>query len=121
MRTEGSARERLAICVTAVCDVRLWRTNGELPRGLTTEVRPATDLHLRDSERMTSHPEVGLFGVNLTGNALPGEVMRGGPDVSFGEVWNILASLAVRRRWLTKADPREPLEPVCLPDKQQSP
>ena len=29
--------------------------------------------------------------------------MRGGPDVSFGEVWNILASLAVRRRWLRQA------------------
>src|SRR5271165_2593139 len=29
--------------------------------------------------------------------------MRGGPDVSFGEVWNILASLVVRRRRLRQA------------------
>ena len=36
-------------------------------------------------------------------NARPGEVMRGGPDVSFGEVWNILASLVVRRRRLRQA------------------
>ena len=29
--------------------------------------------------------------------------MRGGPDVSFGEVWNILASRVVRRRRLRPA------------------
>src|ERR1022692_1424241 len=29
--------------------------------------------------------------------------MRGGPDVSFGEVWHILASRAVRRRRLRPA------------------
>jgi len=39
-------------------------------------------------------PLVKSTYVKLTGNARPGEVMRGGPDVSFGEVWNILASLA---------------------------
>src|ERR1035438_6818204 len=48
-------------------------------------------------------PLVKSTYVKLTGNARPGEVMRGGPDVSFGEVWNILASLAVRRRWLRQA------------------
>jgi hypothetical protein len=52
---------------------------------------------------MTSNPQLGLFGVKLTRNARPGEVLRGGPDVSFGEVWNILASPVVRRRWLKQA------------------
>src|ERR1035438_3240957 len=42
-------------------------------------------------------PLVRSTYVKLTGNARPGEVMRGGPDVSFGEVWNILAS---RVQWL---------------------
>jgi hypothetical protein len=34
-------------------DVRLWCSDGELVRNLSTEVRPVTDLHLRDFERAT--------------------------------------------------------------------
>src|SRR5271165_1512491 len=45
--------------------------------------------HRYAAQRLPSSP------INLTGNARLGEVMRGGPDVSFGEVWNILASLVV--------------------------
>jgi hypothetical protein len=36
-------------------------------------------------------------------NGRPGEVVRGVPEVSFREVWNILASLVVRRRLLRQA------------------
>jgi hypothetical protein len=36
------------------CGARMASSRG----GLTTEVRPATDLHLRDSERMTGKREV---------------------------------------------------------------
>jgi len=41
------------------------------------------------------NPNLGKTAFKLTVNARPGEVMRGGPDVSFGEVWNIHRSLLI--------------------------
>jgi hypothetical protein len=70
--------ERLEECGAAVavglgrCPVRAqgskvrfadgWRTRA----GLSTEVRPTTDLHLRDSERMTGNTKVGLKSPGLS-------------------------------------------------------
>jgi hypothetical protein len=59
MTTERSARERLAIRVLwSAC--ALWCTDGEPVRGLSTEVRPTTDLLLLESERMTGNAKVDL-------------------------------------------------------------
>ena len=59
MTTEGSDRERrLAIRVPHGPLVeRPWCSDGELVRILSTKVRPATDLHLRDSERTVGQHE----------------------------------------------------------------
>jgi hypothetical protein len=59
MTTERSDRERLAIRVQWSAR-ELWCTDGELVRGLSTEVRPTTDLLLLESERMTGNTKVGL-------------------------------------------------------------
>ena len=60
MTTERSVRERFAIRVPRSADCALRPTDGELVRGLSPEVRPTTDLHLLDSERMTGNTKVGL-------------------------------------------------------------
>ena len=65
MTTERSDRERLAIRVLR-SDVRLRCTNGELVQGLSTEVRPATDLLLLDSEQMTGTTKLGLKSPGLS-------------------------------------------------------
>jgi hypothetical protein len=65
MTTERSVRERFAIRVLRSADCALRSTDGELVRGLSTEVRPTTDLHLLDSERMTGNTKVGLKSPGL--------------------------------------------------------
>jgi hypothetical protein len=65
MTTERSVRERFAIRVPRSADCALRSTDGELVRGLSTEVRPTTDLHLLDSEpddgQHESWPEISRF------------------------------------------------------------
>jgi hypothetical protein len=51
MTTERSVRERLAIRVLRSAECALRSTDGELVRGLSTEVRPTADLHVLDSEK----------------------------------------------------------------------
>ena len=68
MTTERSVRERFAIRVlrSAGCAavVHEWRARA----GLSTEVRLATDLHLRHSERMAGNTKVGLKSPGLSAN-----------------------------------------------------
>jgi hypothetical protein len=47
-------------------DCALRSTDGEFVRGLSTEVRPTTDLHLLDSERMTGNTKVSLKSPSLS-------------------------------------------------------
>jgi hypothetical protein len=68
MTTERSVPERLAIRVLRSADCALRSTDGELVRGLSTEVRPTTDLHLLDSEQMTGNTKVGLKSSGLSAN-----------------------------------------------------
>jgi hypothetical protein len=73
MTTKPSARELLAVRVPRSADCALWCTDGELVRVLSTEVRPTSDLHLLDSERMTDNTKVGMkspgLSLALIGNA----------------------------------------------------
>jgi hypothetical protein len=53
VKTDCSVGERFAIRVLRSADCALRSTDGEPVRGLSPEIRPATDLQLLDSERMT--------------------------------------------------------------------
>jgi hypothetical protein len=57
-------------------DCALRFTNGELVRGLSSEVRPITDLHLLDSEQMTGNTKVGLESPGLSANGRLGWFCR---------------------------------------------
>jgi hypothetical protein len=58
MTTERSVQERFAIRILPSADCALRSTDGEFVRGLSPEVRPTTDLHLLDSERMTGNTKL---------------------------------------------------------------
>ena len=61
--------------------VRLWCTNGEPVRGLSTQVRPPTDLYLRDSERVTCNPEALAHAAALSRVVQPRrDAVHGGSD-----------------------------------------
>ncbi len=64
MTTERSVRGRFAIRVLQSADCALRSTDGELVRGLSTEGRPTTDLHLLDSERMPA-PAVDMKRITV--------------------------------------------------------
>ena len=59
---------RFTIRVLRCGDCALRSTNGELVKGLSSEVRPTTDLRLLDSEPRTGNTKIGLKSPPFAGN-----------------------------------------------------
>ena len=105
MTTERSVRERFAIRVLRSADRALRSTDGELVRGLSTEVRPNTDLHALDSERTTGNTKVGpeisrFIGKQETPLVLPHLAHVKHAHVKQEILGDVGSGDEVRRRWI---------------------